>query len=881
MAPISATYRIQLNPEFTFDDLSEITDYLARLGISHVYLSPVLKPSAGSTHGYDVADPKEVNPALGGQQGFRRLQAAVHDSSLGLVLDIVPNHMAVSGRENRWWWDVLENGPSSLYASYFDVDWDHPNSRFGNKVLLPVLGDHYGRVLGKGEIEIKRRDAEFFIAYYENEFPVAPRSLQPLLEEAANRVANDELRVIADSLDLMPLPSMTEADQIERRHRMKAVLGHQLARLLNEQPTIGYALDEVVNAVNNDEERLHEFLEGQNFRLSYWRASSRDLGYRRFFDINDLIGIRVENPEVFQETHELILAWIRSGVLDGLRVDHPDGMRNPHEYLERLRQRAPETWIVVEKILHRGESLPAEWPVDGTTGYDFLEDTLQVLIDPNAEDALTKLYEELTGEDEEYEDIVREKKIDAVLNLLGSDLARLTELLLVICEERREFRDYTRDDLRAALTEFAVSMPVYRTYVEAEAGRLRSEDKQIIEDIAAEITERRHDLDNDLISFLRDLLLLRHTGPQEGEFVMRFQQFTGPVMAKGVEDTTFYTYLRFPALNEVGSNPRKFGLPLKDFHEAQKLRHARHPNGMLTTSTHDTKRSEDVRARLAVLSEIPERWGERVRQWFKDHKALLKEDVLDARTLYLLFQTLVGTWPINEQRLTDYMMKAVREAKDHTSWTRQNEEYEAALAKAIQTLLKDESFIQSLEEFVGEILPAAWSNSLGQMIFKMTCPGIPDIYQGTELWDGSLVDPDNRRPVDYARRLEILEGIENLGEGEVPQDWDSGAPKMFAMTRLLHLRRNNPQWFTEDAAYIPLTVTGPHAESLIAFRRGTHVLVMVQRLSTHLSEGWGETTVDFPAGQWRDLFTGVERGRGPVSPGELFARFPAAVFVTA
>ncbi len=877
MMDVHSTYRVQLNREFDFEAVVGIVDYLAELGISHIYLSPVLRSRKGSAHGYDVTNPKEVNPELGGIEGFRRLQSRAQEAGMGLIVDIVPNHMAVAGRENAWWWDVLENGPASRYAHFFDIAWDKPDPRFGQKVMLPVLGDHYGRILAAGELEVVRRSPDFFVKYYDHEFPAAPRSLAPIFEEAGRRSGHTGLRFLGDMLRVMPSPFVTDKEEIERRHRMKAQLGGLLTKMLESNPSLGGALDETLAELGHDNERLHEFLEDQNYRLSHWRAASRDLGYRRFFDVNDLIALRMEDPQVFEETHELVLAWQRSGAIDGLRIDHPDGLHNPREYFDRLRQRCPDAWIVVEKILHRGELLPNDWAVDGTTGYEFLNDAVEVLVDPAGEEPLTKLYENLTSETESLEEVQYEKKRQAVKELLGSDLEWLAEQLLDVCAERREFRDYTREDLREAITGFAINLPVYRTYIEAQEGRCGAEDRQIIEKTAERVTDRQPDLDKGLTGFLRDLLLLRHTGPLESDFVMRFQQFAGPVMAKGVEDTAFYTWLRFPALNEVGGDPAVFGIDAEEFHRRQEVRHRARPGSMLTTSTHDTKRSEDVRARLAVLSEIPERWEAAVRRWMGAIRRKRRADNVDPKTLYLLFHTVVGAWPIGEDRLGAYMLKAVREAKEQTNWTRPNEAFEAALAKTIKRLYADKALLKDMEEFVRFIAPAAHSNALAQLTLKLTCPGVPDVYQGTELWNLSLVDPDNRRPVDYEGRRGLLSRIRE-GNVDLSEGWEEGLPKMLVMHRLLRLRASRPECFGPQASYTPVPAEGERAECLAGFSRGHEVLVFVQRLTMRLSGGWGGTAIVIPEGSWREVFTGKKMAGGRTSPGILFERFPVAVF---
>ncbi len=735
--PLS-TYRVQLRPEFGFDEAAEIAGYLADLGISHLYSSPYLQAARGSTHGYDVIDPTRVNEELGGEEGHARLCAALGEAGLGQVLDVVPNHMAITERSNTWWWDVLENGPSSRYASYFDVDWDPPQARLRNTVLLPILGDHYGRVLEAGEMKLVRRDGKFEIHYHEHRMPVAPSSLDTLLAGAARRCGSPDLAFIADSYGQLPLSTATDRESVARRHRDKEVLAGQLARLCEEKPGVAAAVDAVVEEWNADPDRLDELLQRQNYRPALWRTAGQELDYRRFFDVHTLIGLRTEDEAVLADTHSLIFRWLQEGVLDGVRIDHPDGLRDPKQYFDRLRATAPEAWIVVEKILEPGEPLRESWPVDGTTGYDFLNLAGGLFVDRASERALTDLYTEMTGESPEWAELVREKKLLVLGDLLASDVNRLAEVFLQVCERHRRHRDYTRFELRQAIREAVACFPVYRTYVRAEAGEVSPEAPEDIREVEAAIEAakaHRSDLPPDLFDFFRDLLLLRagDIADVESELVMRFQQLTGPAMAKGVEDTAFYNYHRLVSLNEVGGSPGAFGISVEELHEACAGNQRRWPAAMLATSTHDTKRSEDVRARISLLSEIPERWGEAVRRWFDHNEKHLRGGSPDRNAQYLLYQTLVGAWPISVERVQAYMEKAAREAKSQTSWTRVNAEYEEALAGFIQDILEDRDFVADLEGFVAPLVEPGRISSLAQTLLKLTSPGSPDFYQGTEL----------------------------------------------------------------------------------------------------------------------------------------------------
>ena len=535
-----ATYRVQLRPGWGFDEAAELVPYVEALGVSHLYVSPVLQAAPGSTHGYDVVDPTRVSAELGGSGGFAKLCHALSERGLGLVLDVVPNHMAVGSEHNRWWWDVLENGPSSQYADYFDVEWVPPDVRSDNRILLPILGDQYGRVLEAGELAVAREEQGFVIRYHDHTLPVAPRSLGGILSSAAERASSDELGFVAAAFLALPLPTATDRVSTRRRHRDKEVLARQLGRLLHDDEAIAGAVDTTLAETNADPDALDAFLQQQNYRLAFWRTAGRELGYRRFFDINGLAGIRADDEAVFADTHPLIVDWARRGLVSGLRVDHPDGIRDPEAYLRRLRDAVgPDTWIVVEKILHRGEELSESWPVQGTTGYDFAALVGGLFVDAAAEQAFTELYTELTGEPTDLADVVRDKKHLVMRDMLGSEVNRVTELMLDVCERHRRHRDYTRDELRAALRELVACFPVYRSYVRAEAGTLTDQDRRWITEAIATARQNRPELDPELFAFLEDLMLLRVRGEVESDFVMRLQQVTGAVMAKGVEDTAF------------------------------------------------------------------------------------------------------------------------------------------------------------------------------------------------------------------------------------------------------------------------------------------------------------------------------------------------------
>jgi (1->4)-alpha-D-glucan 1-alpha-D-glucosylmutase len=873
---LRATYRVQLHAGFGFADAAAVADYLADLGISHLYCSPYLQAAPGSTHGYDVMNPHQVNKELGGPEAHAKLCATLKENGLGQVLDIVPNHMAIAGRENPWWWDVLENGPSSRYAGYFDLEWDPPEAKLRNTVLLPVLGDHYGRVLEAGEMRLEREEGSFVIHYHDQVFPISPRSLNDLLAIAAEQCQSDDLACIADGLGQLPISTATDWVAVRRRHRNKEVLRGQLARLCREQPKVAAALDQVVAVVNSDPDQLDVLLERQNYRLAFWRTAAQDLGYRRFFDINTLVGLRAEDETVFAETHALILDWLRKGMLDGVRVDHPDGLLDPQEYFQRLYEACPQAWILAEKILESGERLPKSWPIAGTTGYDFIYQVTNLFVDPAGEGPLTKFYAEFTDEPSNFAIVGREKKGMAMRDLLGSDVNRLTALFGQICERHRRHRDYTRDELHQVLREVISSLPVYRTYVRATVGQVSEDDIRTITDAIESAKKTRLDLDKDLFDFFRDILLLRVRGELETELVMRFQQLTGPVMAKGVEDTAFYCFNRLVALNEVGGDPGSFGFSADEFHKACAETQAQWPRSMLASSTHDTKRSEDVRARLHLLSEIPDRWREAVQRWAKLNKRYRRDGLPDRNAEYLLYQTLVGAWPIATERMITYMEKASREAKVHTSWTNANPDYDAALRQFIEGILKDQEFKADLETFVKPLIEPGRVNSLAQTLIKLTAPGVPDFYQGTELWDLSLVDPDNRRPVDYVLRRRLLSELDGMTVEEIWSRIDEGLPKLWIICRTLKLRRSR-KLLEPESSYRPLVARGEKSAHVVAFARGERVITIVPRLLIKLGGSWADTVLELPEGRWYNAFTDETLNGDEITVAKLFKRFPVGL----
>ena len=801
--PPRATYRVQLRPDWGFDEAAELVDYLAELGVSHLYASPVLQSAPGSTHGYDVVDPTRVDEELGGTAGRDRLVAALREAGLGLVQDVVPNHVALVTPHNRWWWDVLRHGRDSAFAAHFDIDWEAR----GGRVLVPVLGAPLAEELERGTLRVDR----------------APDDLDgPVLRYHEH---------------VLPLAEGTDLDA-----------------------------------------GLRDVLGAQHYELAHWRRASTELNYRRFFDITTLGGLRIEDPEVFDDSHRLLLSWLADGSADGLRIDHPDGLWDPTGYLEDLRAAAPDAWIVVEKILEPGEQR-RPWPVDGTVGYGFCNEVLRLLVDADAEEELTRSYRQLTGEATDWHAVVAEGKRGAVEQLLGAEVRRLARLLGRVAAAQGVVVAGHR--LRAAVVEALVAFPVYRTYVRAEQRLVDEPDVTLVEEAVAAAVAQRPDLD-DVLGLLGRALLLEVHDPAAEELAMRFQQVSGPAMAKGVEDTAFYRYLRFVALNEVGGDPSRFGLDPARFHAANLGRQREWPTSMLLTSTHDTKRSEDVRARLAVLSEVPAAWDETLRGWFT-RNARHRRPAGPSRNLeHLCYQTLVGAWPITADRLCDYLVKAAREEKRDTDWHDPDEVYEQALTGFARDLLDDRGFVAEVERFVDRIRDAGWVNSLVQTTCKLTAPGVPDVYQGCELWDLSLVDPDNRRPVDFGLRRSLLATAGEAAPGELWERRDEGLPKLALVRTLLHLRRDQPDAMGVDAAYAPLQVEGPRSDNAVAFARGTRVAVVVPRLTLRLGDGfgawdWGQTHVDLPAGPWRDVVTGAQHPGGATPVADLLTTLPVAV----
>jgi (1->4)-alpha-D-glucan 1-alpha-D-glucosylmutase len=930
-----ATYRLQLHHGFRFADAIAIIPYLRRLGISHCYASPYLKAVPGSEHGYDLVDHGQLNPEIGSTEDYDRFVAALRAAGMGHLLDFVPNHMGVGSNENTWWYDVLENGPSSQYASYFDIDWAPLKAELKNKVLLPVLGDQFGRVLENQQLQLRFADGTFTLHYYDRQFPIAPRTYSHVLglrlEELTAALGTEdpaaiEYQSILTAINHLPPLDTTDPERRAERDREKEVIKRRLRTLCEQSPVVTEFIQQNVTIFNGEAgnprsfDLLEKLLDEQAYRLSHWRVASDEINYRRFFDVNGLAAVCMEQPEVFARSHAFVLKLMEEGKLDGLRIDHADGLYDPAGYLRNLQvermlqfckaeyqrlieaaqtscnddekplpwesyvprlsaevtaryqgRQATETpraaYVVVEKILEHNEKLPIDWPVDGTSGYDFLADVNALFVDSRNEKAITSTYEKFIADHVSFEETVYNCKRLIMKVSMASESRTLGHQLDRISECQRWSHDFTLNGLTLALREIVACFPVYRTYTVGE--HVLERDRNYIEQAVAR-AKRRNPADSaEIYDFIRDILLMRglefaseHERQLRLQFIGRFQQFTGPMMAKAVEDTAFYRYVRLVSLNEVGSDPSRFGIGISAFHQQNLERQARYPYSLITLSTHDTKRSEDVRARINALSEIPAQWREcvlRWSRWNKRKKVKVDGELAPSRNdEYLLYQTLVGTWPavsptgkaLDEyiERLCQYMTKALREAKLHTAWISPNDAYERATHDFIKAILSTEpssAFRVDFEPFADLVMHWGWWNSLSQTLLKLTSPGVPDTYPGTEVWSLRLVDPDNRRPVDFGqleRQLTALEAraqdpsrvslLKNLVERAV-----DGNIKLFIHREALQLRAECPELFT-IGRYVPLEVTGTQAEHLVAFARiheNRQALVVVPRLVAGLA----------------------------------------------
>jgi (1->4)-alpha-D-glucan 1-alpha-D-glucosylmutase len=1036
----AATYRLQFNHEFTFQDALALVPYLDELGVSDLYASPLLRARQDSAHGYDICDPTQFNPAIGSYEEFAALADALHARGMGLLFDAVPNHMGINDACNTWWLDVLENGRSSPFASFFDIDWHPTKPELQDKILLPILEDQYGTVLESGKLRLAYDDGCLRVNHYRLMLPAALESYAQVLESCLDRLHTAEGSLVAaggleatdplagpapafasgeDGPALVELQSIltalknlpsrletAEQDRLAERVREKEVIKRRLAALCNSEPSMREALEATLAEFNGQPgnpdsfDLLDRFLEAQVYRLAFWHVAGEEINYRRFFDINDLVAVRVQVPEVFQATHQFILRLLREGKVTGLRIDHPDGLWDPPAYFQRLQEsfarammdrdqaaraaseQAPspsaegkaqgkgdgaalETgnararssdgelplYVVAEKILSEREPLPESWAVYGTTGYDFLGSVNNLFVHAGNGPAFESLYTEFIGRSTDLDDLIIQSKMLIMRDALASEINALSSELERIAERNRHYRDFTFNGITAALREVIACLPVYRTYINAVTGEVPDQDRKFVQMAMRTARRRRPGLADALFDFIHDTLLLRNLAdfreedrPRLINFVMQFQQLTGTAMAKGVEDTVFYLYNRLASLNEVGSGPDQFGISVAQFHRDNGRRARRWPHSLLATTTHDTKRSEDVRARIDVLSELPETWRGALRRWSRLNQAkktmVDEQPAPDRNDEYLLYQTLLGAWPNADagngsagargrwgalllpgdpsyvefgDRILAYMQKAAREAKAHTSWVDPDADYERALELFIRRVLdreKNGPFLRDLARIAARVAFFGQFNALSQVLLKMTSPGVPDIYQGQELWDYSLVDPDNRRPVDFVRRRALLTELKARAEQapdgpllDLCRDLITGSRdgriKLFTTWRTLNYRRAHPQLFARGS-YTPLEAQGAEADHLVAFARragAEKIVVLAPRLVLGLINDIGQPPVgqnvwgaswlalpgETPGTSYYQLFTGetlqlgAREGQAGLALAEALGHFPVAL----
>lgn len=1011
-----ATYRLQFQPVFTFDDAKHLVPYLHELGISDCYASPILQAASSNSHGYDISHHNLLNPELGAERGFNEFVGELKRHGMGLILDWVPNHMGISGNTNAWWLDVLENGPSSPHARFFDIDWTPVKAQLKNKVLLPILGDQYGKILENQELLLAFQEGAFSVWYQDRNLPIDPGQYIQILQHRFDALADLldgenvhflELQSIITALGHLPSTTETDPEKVIERQREKEIIKKRLAKLANECEDVRRFIEENVRIFNGKKgdprsfDLLDALLAAQVYRVAFWRVAGEEINYRRFFDINELAAIRMEHPDVFQETHELIFRLIREGKVSGLRIDHPDGLYEPTEYFRRLQRsvfpaacrhlfepdlqskssdwktaeeqllrrydeefaKDPQSplrrafYIIAEKILTRGERLPEGWAVDGTTGYDFLNQLNGIFVDGPHGKSLEEIYGRFTTLKINFQHLAYDKKKLIMQTSMSSEINVLGHQLNRISEKNRLSRDFTLYSLTDALREIIACFPVYRTYVCPGDVSISDGDRISIYRAVAKAKRRNPTTNVSIFDFIRDILCLRfpeYLEPQDQieqrDFVMKFQQCTGPVMAKGVEDTAFYIYNRLLSLNEVGGNPEEFGVSLTAFHKGNAQRREAWPYSLLTTSTHDTKRSEDIRARINVLSEIPNEWKACLSRWRKlnKKKTLLVDDQLvpDHNDEYLLYQNLLGAWPLEpmdqmahrafKERIQCYMEKATKEAKVNTSWVNPNKAYDDAVRTFVDSILDDSQpnpFLDDFKVFQRRVGTYGIYNSISQTLLKLTSPGVPDIYQGNETWDFSLVDPDNRRPVDYGVRRQMLKTLKDRISGpdgnlaglaqELLKSKEDGRIKLFVTWMTLNYRTAHRAVFLEGA-YLPLEGRGSKKDHICAFARksgGQLALVVVPRFFGRLlqptaaeiisrvprliattffssftqtqeelpigDEVWSDSTVALPderVGQrYRNVLTGevvaaLEHDGEVVLPlNKVFASFPVAI----
>jgi (1->4)-alpha-D-glucan 1-alpha-D-glucosylmutase len=952
----TSTYRLQLNGSFTFRDATAVVDYLHALGISDCYTSPFLMARRGSLHGYDVIDHGKTNSEIGTEEEFREFGETLRSHGMGLVADVVPNHVCISAPENQRWWDVLENGPYSAFAHWFDIDWAPPKPDLANKVLLPVLGEQYGRVLESQELTVLYDTGAFCVAYCEARFPLSPRSwslfLAPALLAMKLRVTGEhpsvlEFESVLTALSHLPYGADISETTVRELQREKEVIKQRLAKLVDSSAAVGQSIQESLQQINGKKgdtrsfDSLERLLALQFYRLSYWRVAADEINYRRFFDINDLAAIRVEDRDVFRAAHARILELVEQGYITGIRVDHPDGLYDPARYFRdlqkdcqaaRIRAGAPAGqpfFVICEKILIGDEELRSNWAIEGTTGYGFLNFLNGLFIDHSKRRAFDRLYSAFTGCSQSYETLLYHSKKLVLQVSMSSELHVMARQLDRISEQHRWSRDFTLESLRSALLETIACFPVYRTYITADTAQPDAEDKRHVLSALERAKQQNRAISESVFDFIRSVLL--HDDPdgltdaqreQRRHFVMRFQQFTGPVMAKGMEDTAFYRHFPLSSLNEVGGDLRQFGTSPGFFHAKNLVRRREWPNAMLSTSTHDSKRGEDVRALINVLSEIPADWYRAICSWRQMNRRWIVEfagtPAPSPNEEYLFYQTLVGAWPLTPMnaeehqtfidRMERYMEKAVREAKVHSSWINPNATYE----KAVQEFVRGALELSPSNEFLDAFIPfrcrvgrVGVLNALSQVLLKTTAPGVPDFYQGSELWNLALVDPDNRGPVDFSQRRALLEQLDRAAGPpaaflhRLVENPGDGAIKLYITSRALRFRAENAELFAKGA-YLPLRVVGDRQRHVIAFARvfgGRQAIVLAGRLLLELGAGqlpvgqyaWRDSALllrsELACSQYQEVFTQVsvdtelQNGKSVLPLSQVFAHLPLALLV--
>lgn len=965
-----ATYRVQFGQNMTFRQASALVNYLSQLGISHLYASPLFKARSQSTHGYDVVDYGQFNPKLGTEDDFNALSDMLSRHGMSILLDIVPNHMGGS-TENAWWMDVLKHGISSVHGDFFDINWYPENRLLDNQILIPVLGDHYGRILEAGELKVVYWHGDFYLHYYDHQFPITPETytsiLQMVLRHLASHTYNEawvemELASIINSLRFLPPYTTTDPDELTVRRREQIIIRWRLLGLFDKSEPFRLAIDLALREFNgvvgepHSFDQLDDLINGQPYRLAYWRTATDEINYRRFFDINDLVALRIEETHVFDQVHQLTMKLLAEDKVTGLRIDHPDGLWDLESYFFRLQeayltayiekrlgkkigihplisdyleaikrsQNHPMPWVlyvVAEKILSETEPLPNTWAVQGTTGYDFMYTVNNLFVNSDNETAFDNLYADFLGEKLDFHDLIDNAKKKVMAQSLTSELDARSAQLSRLIERNRRYRGFTRNSIAFCLSEIIAALSIYRTYI-TTPGDVTDRDRHYIDEAVTLAKKRNPLIPASIFDFLHDTLLMDNWSdfdeehrPELRRFVMQMQQVTGPIMAKGMEDTTFYIYNRLTSLNEVGGHPERFGFLVDDFHAFNTDKPFLY--AMLSSSTHDTKRSEDVRARINVLSEMPKEWSAIIQEWAtinQGNKTTLDDITAPTRNdEYLFYQTLLGIFTPDADIKTDilprmiaYLHKAVKEAKVHTNWVNPNDTYTGAITQFVTQALSNKAFLASFTPFQQKVAFFGYFNALSQALLKFTAPGIPDIYQGNELWDYSLVDPDNRRPADFDKRIKLLGELQKSAQVDLSgliqnlmTRLDDGAIKLYITSTILRYRAEHELLF-RDGEYIPVDVVGDKQAHVCAFLRqykDEMILVVIPRLIYGLvgetmkapigDVVWGNTALHLHLSKQmiaKNIFTGEladlrEQTNGyDVYMSELLATFPVGVF---